>query len=234
MNSSAHLSHDDDAKRELEGHSIAPPPSTDPPTKRIPDDMLEDPKGRWIMKSMIKPIDLQSDALVRELVKRAHELQELMAAFKLRAMADVRAHLDLIAQEYGTRIEGEKGNVSLSSYDGALRVQIAVADRIAFNERLHIAKKLVDECIARWAKDSDDKIRLLVSDAFQLDKKGAINTERVLALRKLNIDDDVWKQAMKAIDDSIITESTVTYIRFHERAKDGKYRAIELDLSKVA
>lgn len=201
---------------------------------QLPSHMLADSKGRWVPKAMIKPLDLQADALVKELAKTAKTTQQILSNFKRQALADVRAHLALAAEEYGTTLGGEKGNVTLRTYDGSLTVQLAVADRIGFNERLQVAKKLVDDCIDEWLKDgSRDEIRVLVKDAFNVDKKGTINTERVLGLRRLNIEHPVWKLAMKAIDDSIVTESTCTYIRFHERDADGKYRAIELDLSKV-
>lgn len=200
----------------------------------LPSHMLADSKGRWVPKSMIKPLDLQADTLVKELAKTARSTQQILATFKRRALADVRAHLALAAEEYNTTLGGEKGNVTLRTYDGSLTVQIAVADRIGFNERLQIAKKLVDNCIDEWLKEgSRPEIHVIVKDAFSVDKKRTVNTEAVLRLRKLNIEHPVWKQAMKAIDDSIVTESTCTYIRFHERDADGKYRAIELDLSKV-
>lgn len=202
-------------------------------TTAIPENMLVDAKGRWVPKSLIKPLDLMRHELVVERAKKAAAVHDILTSFKRESLETVRAFLDLSAQEFGTRIEGEKGNVTLTSYDGQYRVQLAVSDRVGFNERLQVAKKLVDECIAEWAEGSRVEIRVLVNDAFQVDKKGAINTERVLRLRQLEIDHPVWKRAMQAIGESIVTESTCTYIRFYERVQDDKYRAIELDLSRV-
>lgn len=202
-------------------------------SKRLPTDMLMDPKGRWVPKSIIKDIDLQEDELVNEIANAAEKTAQILSDSKRRMIEDVRAFLSLSAEKYGVKLEGEKGNVTLSSYDGAKRVQISVADRVAFDHRVQAAKALVDECLKEWTQGSRDEVRMLVTEAFQVDAKGKINVERVLHLRRLDFKDEKWQRAMQAINDSIITESTATYLRIYKKGPDGKHRAIELDWSKV-
>ena len=82
-----------------------------------------------------------------------------------------------------------------------------------------------------WAHD---KIKVLVNQAFQVDKAGKINTARVLALRQLDISDPKWQSAMQAINDSIKTISTKAHIRFYERDDTtGEYFPISLDVASV-
>ena len=70
-------------------------------------------------------------------------------------------------------------------------------------------------------------------DAFQVDKEGKISTGRVLGLRRHDIKDEKWLQAMDAIAESINVVDSKSYVRFYERDKDGKYQAISLDFANV-
>ncbi|MBU1002763.1 MAG: DUF3164 family protein [Proteobacteria bacterium] len=202
--------------------------------REIPEGCIEDSQGRFVPKDKIKPEDLQKDELVRELIQKAKGLRENLAHLKATALGDVRAHVDLVAERYDVKLGGKKGNISLLSYDGKFRVQVAVAERLVFDEKITIAKSLVDECLTDWTQDGREEIKLLITDAFQVDKEGCLNTGRILSLRKLDIRDERWQRAMTAISDSLSVHSTATYIRFYERQEsDGKWLPISLDLAVV-
>jgi hypothetical protein len=110
---------------------------------------------------------------------------------------------------------------------------IAVNDTLQFNEKLQIAKELIDTCIKRWSSDAKVEIRLLVEDAFSVDKAGNLNKNRILGLRRINIHDPQWQEAMQAITDSIQVVATKTYMRFYERLEDGSYTQIPLDIAAL-
>lgn len=200
----------------------------------IPEGYRADAKGRLVPESAIKPIDLQRDALVAEIVKSAIQLRDKMRNFRANTYADIAAFADLSAEKYNAPIGGVKGNLTLMSHDGKYKIQRAMADVLEFDERLQAAKALIDKCLTRWAKGSDDKIKTLVSDAFQVDRAGNINTGRVLSLRRFDFEDEDWKSAMTAISDSLLVSSTRTYLRVYERvAATGAYIPINLDLANA-
>jgi hypothetical protein len=202
-----------------------------------PDDKasgLYDAKGRWVPDRLIKAIDRARHELVVELAQRAAKEEDRLAAFKASVLEEIDAFVSLSAESYGVKLGGAKGNVTLMSHDGRYKIIRAVADHLTFDERLQAAKHLVDDCIRDWTQDSPDEVRALVHSAFQVDKAGKISTERVLTLRRLNIDDPRWHQAMRAIGDSVQVATSKAYVRFYERIGDtDKYRAINLDLSSV-
>lgn len=192
-----------------------------------------DAKGRWIPQKLIKPIDLARHDLVLELAAKAVIASAALAEFKRLALTSLEAFQQLSAEQYGVKATG-KGNVTLQSFDGRYKIERQVADRLTFDERLHVAKQLIDECIHEWSAGSRDEIRALVDHAFQVDKKGKISIERVLGLRRLNIEHGKWQDAMRAISDSTQVASSRTYVRFYERIGDtDEYRPINLDLSSV-
>ena len=202
-------------------------------THTVPAGHREDAKGRLVPESQIKPIDKCRDELVRELFAKAEALHKAMAEFKLAAFADIGAFVEMSANEYGVNLGGQKGNVTLLSFDGSLRVQRAIAETIVFDERLQAAKELIDECLREWTADARPEIALLVQDAFRVDAAGNIRTGSVLALRRLDISDARWRRAMDAIGDAVQVVGSKSYVRFHRRDGNGQYQAVSLDIAGV-
>lgn len=200
----------------------------------IPEGFLSDAKGRLVPLSLIQPIDRIRDELVQTLANKAKQTSQDLAAFKAYVFAEIYSFVSLSSEQYGVSVGGKKGNLTLYSFDGAYKVQIAIGDRMVFDERLQAAKQLVDECITEWAQGSRDEIKMLVQDAFQTDKEGKINTGRVLALRRLDIKDDKWQMAMKAIGESLQVVGSKEYVRFYERiGNTDQYKPISLDVAAV-
>ncbi len=201
--------------------------------KTIPAGYMENAQGHLIPVEKVKEIDLERDALVREIVARAQDLSALLKEFKLSAMGDIGAFVELSAEKYGAKLGGSKGNIQLSSFDGRYKIRRDIQEHQVFDERLQAAKSLVDECIHEWSEGSNANIRALVNDAFYVDKQGNLNTNRILGLRRLNIDDPKWRQAMEAISDSLQVAGSKAYIRIYERQADGSYQQINLDLASL-
>nr|WP_209216635.1 DUF3164 family protein [Glaciimonas immobilis] len=200
----------------------------------LPEGYRKDARGHLIPVSLIKPIDLTRDKLVQELMVKAKVLNRAIADFKNTVFGDVAAFVDLSSEEYGVKLGGKKGNVTLFTFDGGAKLSVASADKITFDERLQAAKALVDECIADWSQGSSPEIKTLVQEAFNTDKEGNLNTGRILALRRLEIADDRWQRAMKAIAESIQIIGSKQYVRFYERVGEtDQYVAVSLDIAAV-
>jgi hypothetical protein len=199
----------------------------------IPAGHRRDAKGRLVPEGQIKPIDKARDELVRELFAKAERVHQVLAEFKREAFADIAAFIELSAEEYRVDLGGKKGNVSLLSFDGSLRVQRAIADRITFDERLLAAKALIDECLREWTAEARPEIATLVNKAFEVDQAGNIRVGSVLSLRRYNISDPRWKRAMDTIGDAVQVESTSSYVRFYKRDDNGAYHALPLDIAGV-
>jgi len=87
-----------------------------------PPGFREDHRGRWIPEAQIRPIDQARDALVLEIVRGARAQSAALAAFKRRVFDDIAAFVQLSAEQYGVFLGGDKGNVSLTSFDGRYKV----------------------------------------------------------------------------------------------------------------
>ena len=203
-------------------------------TDQIPEGYMKDGKGRLVPLDVVKPIDIERNDTVIDLVKQAYALQSKMKAFKQKSLDEVQAFVDLSAEQYNKKLGGIKGNVQLLSYDGKYKVARSNSEYICFDERLQVAKELIDHCIKRWSEGSRPEIKALVQDAFQTDKQGKINTSRVLGLKRLDIQDKEWQEAMQAISDSTQTLESKTYVRLYERIGDSdQWKPIALDIAAL-
>ena len=200
----------------------------------IPAGYWQDASGSLIPESKIKDIDKLRHQVVTDLCVMAEKSRDGLADFKARAMQEVAALVSTSMEQYGVKAGGEKGNVTLISFDGRYKLVRSMQDKLTFGEQLMAAKALIDECVHEWAQGANDNIKALVNHAFQTDKEGKINTGRVLGLRRLKIPDAKWQSAMQAIADSIQIASTKPYVRFYKRNDTtGEYESISLDVAAV-
>jgi hypothetical protein len=193
---------------------------------------LRDAKGALIPIGLVKPQHLLEDEVVRKVMRFARDLSDQIARFKGHTFEDLNGFQSLLEQEYGARAGGAKGNVTFQSFDGTLKVQVAITDQIAFGPELQAAKTLVDECLVEWGAESRAELRALVNRVFSVEKEGQINRAELFSLLRLEIEDERWQRAMGAIRDSIRITGTKAYVRFYERpAPDAAWRAVTIDMA---
>jgi hypothetical protein len=195
---------------------------------------MQNAKGALVPLATVKPVDKLMDDTVRRMLAFATDLSEQIARFRGHCFDDVGAFQALIAEKYEASVGGEKGNVTLTSFDGCQQVKIQVADRLTFGPELQAAKKLVDECLAEWSADAHPAIRGLVTLAFNVDQDGKINRSDIFTLMRMEVADDRWQRAVDAMHDSIRVIGSATYIRFFVRPNpQAKWTAITIDLASA-
>lgn len=194
---------------------------------------MEDAQGRLVPVDQIKEIDRERHDLVMEKVGKVKAMREALAKLKAELLDDFGAFVAMSAEKYEVKLGGNKGNVTFLSFDGRYKIVRQMAEYITFDERLQAAKALVDDCLRDWTTGARSEVRALIDQAFQVDKEGSVNTGRILALRRLNIDDERWQRAMQAIGDAIQVTGTKAYVRAYERNEQGGYTVIPLGMAAV-
>ena len=191
-----------------------------------------DAKGNLTPAELVKEIDKARDALVHEWVERGRDLSKAISHFKEGIFGDVQAFIELSAEKYGAKVGGNKGNVTLFSYDGKYKIQRAINESLQFDERIQAAKVLIDECLNEWSEGSRPELKALIERAFNVDKEGNLNTSRILGLRRVEIQDSRWQNAMQAISESVQVVSSKAYVRLYERVGEtNQYVPIALDVA---
>lgn len=191
-------------------------------------------QGHLVPIDMIKPIDLARDDLVMEIVQRSIPMSTQLSDLKKSVFDDIQAFIELSAEQYGVRVGGNKGNVTLLSFDGKYKVIRAIQEHITFDERLQAAKALIDACLTDWTKESGPEIQAIIERAFEVNKEGQLNTGRILALRRVNIKDERWLKAMDAISESTQVVGSKSYFRVYQReGNTDVFKPISLDIAGV-
>lgn len=195
---------------------------------------MTDVKGSLVPVELVKDQDKLEDDTVRRVIAFAHDLSAQVARFHGHCFEDIGALEALIAEKYDAKLGGRKGNMTLMSYDGTMKIQVQVADHIDFGSELQTAKSLIDECLIEWSADSRPEIRALITSAFNTDREGQVNRADIFMLLRMKINDERWQKAMEAIRDAMRVVGSKTYIRFYQRENGAaKWQAITIDMAKV-
>lgn len=189
-------------------------------------------KANLVPLESVRADHLLEDETVRKIMVYAQELSAQIQRFKQHTLSDVGSFMALLAQNYGVTRGGVKGNVTLQSYDGLLKVQVAVADQVAFGPQLQQAKSLVDECLVEWVSESNAALRTIVERAFDVDKEGDVSPAKMFPLLTYSIEDPRWKRAMQAIVDAIQIRGSKEYVRFYRRARaTDRWEHVAIDVA---
>lgn len=201
----------------------------------VPEGFMLNARGGLDPVAIVKDVDKLRDDMVHEIVNESIQKHKELQEMKIRFFSTIDAFVRLSAEKYNLNYGGKKGNMTFLSYDGMYKVVVSVNENIFFDERLQIAKELIDQCIQDWATDSRNEIKALIQDAFYVGKSGKLDKNRILGLRRLDIQDERWQKAMTAISDSIQIAGSREYIRIYERDPNNsdKYNLINLDIAAL-
>ena len=111
-------------------------------------------QGHQVPEDMVTDIDKLRDQTVRSISAKALEMKKQLVSFKQELRDELFSYLQLSAERYSKSYGGKKGNITLMSYDGSFKLMLAVNEHIVFDERLQIAKSIIDECINKWSQGS--------------------------------------------------------------------------------
>nr|WP_321294586.1 DUF3164 family protein [uncultured Sphaerochaeta sp.] len=192
-----------------------------------------DQRGSLVPAEKIGELDKLRDDVVREMLGVALPLSDALRKAKASVYSTLDTFLAMSSEQYGVKRKGTKGNVTLLTFDGRYKVALCYNDVFAFDERLQTAKELIDSCLIRWADGASANLVAVVKEAFRVDKKGKLDVRRILELRRYEIHDEQWQQAMEAISDSITVQNTRRYVRFYERHGEDEWRQVALDWSSI-
>jgi len=192
-----------------------------------------DQRGRAVPAAYVPKIDKERDKVVEKIFREAERLQKRMQDFKEQLFKDVEKYLELLEKEVGAKGTDWKGNLTLTNFSGNRQIEIAINEMIGFDERLNIAKSKIDNCLKRWSGEANRNIQAIINEAFNVDKKGRINTTMVLKLTKLKIRDAEWNEAMKLIKDSIQINGSRRYVNIRRRTDNGMWQTLNLNFSSI-
>lgn len=190
--------------------------------------------GGMMPLDLIKVEDWLEDQMVRKIIRFAKPLSAQIARFKKNSRADIAEFDQQLATKYGTVKRGRKGagNQQYKTIDGLQMVETRVNKLIEFGPQLQHAKDLIDECLLEWTEDGRAEIRGLITRAFKTDVAGQIDKNAVLALLKIQSEDERWKRAMEAIEAAVRVIGSKEYLHFSFKPdRDSDWVRISINIA---
>lgn len=199
----------------------------------------KDKNGNWIAADgntvpprFISKHNKDSERVVNKLFKAAEQEQQRLIKFKELIAREFAAYIARRTEQYKIA-PNEGGNYRMPSFAGDRIVELKIGKFIDFDDRLQYAKAKIDSCLERWSESADSRLRVVVFDAFKVDRKGQVDTKRILGLRRLEIKDTEWQEAMELISKAVTVVATKKYFSFRRRGEDGEWQTVKLDLSAI-
>ncbi|MCY3689849.1 MAG: DUF3164 family protein [Gammaproteobacteria bacterium] len=200
----------------------------------VPAGYLRNHKGDLVHARNVSEADRDRDAVVGRIHGFGVALSAQMGRFREHTMGDILELRERVIARYGGKLGGARGNITLTSFDGCRMVRLQQAEHIEIGPEIEAAQALVDECLEEWAGRSRLELRALVKAAFRPAVEGCVSVTKLLALRRVEIDDDRWRRFQAALADAMRPKSRSEYIRLYERrTPDDGWRQISLHLATV-
>lgn len=191
-------------------------------------------RGEKVHIDLIKKDELMRDELVNNLIGEAEAFREIMSEFRKKAEGQVDAYFDELMTKYNINAKAntKKGNITLENFSSTAKVQIAVTDKLSFDEKIQLAKMKFDEYFEQVTVGSSEEVKLLINKAFDVDKEGNVDVKKILELRSYNIRHPKWVEGVALIEESKKIVSSKSYIRFYKReSPDKAWGHVSLDIA---
>lgn len=175
-----------------------------------------DSRGKTVPEEYVPELDRERDAMVERVFKRMLKLEEAIAHARIEALCEIDTYLAKLAKANRVK-ENWKGNITLDSFDGALRILRSMDDLIGFSESLQIVKTQIDEWLRDRLNGVDESLAKVINQAFNVDKQGRVNTAMIMKLLHLDIQDPKWLKAMAILKESIVVKASRQYVSFQAK-----------------
>lgn len=191
---------------------------------------MRDAAGNDIPVKYVKPYDKKRDKVVRGILARFLKARKALEDVVAKSVAELE-ELSGLKEKLG-----EKGNFSARSFDGLIQVSIRQQYRISLDERVVKARELmtgyVGRAIAKIAGEDARALSLIVDEAFRANPQGYLSAGRIVALLRMNIADEGWREAQGLLKESITPVKGKQYLSCEVKPDtQGEFRAVRLDIA---
>ena len=191
-----------------------------------------DAAGRQVPASYVPKFAKTKDAAAKKILAAwRKEEARLKTLWKDTVAAVEKIHAEARKEE---RLEpaavADKGYFSFRSFDGRIVVRLDRARDVVFNEKLDLAKELIDEAVREIAGETAGDLRTIVESAFKpRGKNRTLDRQRLSDICRMNVRNKKWLKAVELIKAAAEESARMDYLR----VIDGG-AAIVLDLHACA
>jgi len=191
---------------------------------------MKDNTGHDVPVKYVSKYDRLRDEKTKRVLARFRKARALLESVVRESLADIAA-----VQAARDTPVADKGNFSVTSFDGLVRVAIDQAWHIELDDRVKEARdRMLAYAKSLCAKAGPDAGALLeiVEEAFAANSAGRLSVSRVLSLCRRNVTAREWTEARDMLLASLQPEKGRCYIHVYERQDmQHDFDMIRLDLA---
>ncbi len=195
-----------------------------------------DEKGISVPYNRVTKTERLKEKLSVSISKAAIALNNTLVEFKQKCV-------DSCEKAYQSDLkEGKasaKGGFTLYNFDKSIKIERSINENITFDENLiAAAKDKFDEFLKAGTTGVDEMVQELIMSAFSSNKKGKLDSKKVLSLLsyKSRIKENkypAFHEALTLIEQSIRRPDSKTYFRIWIKDENNEYQNIDLNLSSL-
>lgn len=195
-----------------------------------PVSFMIDSAGHEVPTKYVSAYDKLRDRNVKKIVGCARNIRNNLESF-------VQNSIALLDQVAGLKETlGEKGNLSVSSFDGLMRVSIRQRYNIFLDERVIKAREkmlgYINGVLTRVKPEDAAAMRIIVEEAFRVGANQMLSTAKVVQLLRMNIKNADWIDAQQILKDSLKPQKGKRYLTIETRPNmNHDFRSIRLDIA---
>lgn len=202
---------------------------------QIQEKTWKDESGAEIPANRITKSEKLRERLICKAAKDAYALNGALGEFKAKVRSTVQEIIDAVVLENDGKPITKKGSITLYNFDGSIKIETNISDRIDFDDLLlQQCKAKLDEMLNDKLSSIDDFIREIIMSAFET-SRGKPDHRRLLGLKKYlaRVKNPLFHEAMELLDKSIRRPDSRTYYRVWVRDENGGYQNIDLNFSSI-
>jgi hypothetical protein len=191
-----------------------------------------DSRGNEIPAKYVPEHEKKRDLFVEKIMEKVEKLENTMRVLKGEIQHQIQLYIEELAADNKVS-DNWKGNLMLTNFSGTQQIEVDIHDLIRYDERLVVAKQLIDNYLMEKCAGQDE-LRLIVSQAFNIDKKGNVNQYMLKRLCKLDIKNPEWQKAITLIKEAECVNTSKQYIMFKQRENPkAAWDTLNLNFSSI-
>ena len=206
---------------------------------------LKDEEGNWIdvngkhvPPEYVPKHAIKVDKMVMEAAETILALYEAMVQAKEIISSNINNHLVEMATENGVELDNQKG-YTWYDFSGFYKLKLKIGTFKRFDERLHIAEQKLKTIVEEWAIGAvgEKQIKTLALDAFESNKDGLINPNKIFQLMKLLqgfVEENPGiGEVINLINESLYVHGRKDYYSLEIKQEDGSWKSIVLNFARI-
>ena len=178
---------------------------------------ITDAQGRLCPVALFTDVQIARNKLIKQEVSEAKRRANEQSLYHQELIASITEFFRLSAAEHKTKGLGDEEGAAMTSIDGLMKIKLVKAKAATGNEKLMIAKQMLEALVEKRGANIEPFFRTLALSAFETSSTGQMRLDKVIELKGLKCDYPEWLEIKAALDQAIEFVFKKRYVVFYQR-----------------